>query len=162
MIVIREKKSRKRSHAIKLVIVYILLGLGLIIMVFPYIWMILASFKIPSEIYNRFFPSRFTLENYNMMFSAAQGGSDNLFIRSALNSLAVSSIATFFVVLIGSITGDALARVRFFGRDFLHNFVLIQMLFPLILFFIPRVLLILELGWINMYQGMFSPFMVSA
>ena len=162
MIVIRDKKLKKHSHTIRMVVIYTLLGLGLTVMVFPYIWMILASFKIPSEIYNRFFPSRFTLENYEMMFSAGQGGSDNLFLRSTLNSLVVSSIATFSVVLIGSITGYALARLRFFGRDFLNNFVLFQMLFPAILFLIPRFLLMLELGWINTYQGMFSPFMVSA
>jgi len=162
MVVIRYKKNKKQSRPIRLVVIYTLLGLGLIVMVFPYIWMILASFKIPSEIYNRFFPSRFTLQNYDMMFSVGQGGSGNLFIRSIFNSLVVSSIATFSVVLIGSITGYALARLHFWGRSFLKNFILFQMLFPAILFLIPRFLLMLELGWINTYQGMFSPFMVSA
>jgi len=36
------------------------------------------------------------------------------------------------------------------------------MLFPVVLFLIPRFLLMLELGWINTYQGMMAPFMISA
>ncbi|MEE9118593.1 MAG: carbohydrate ABC transporter permease, partial [Calditrichia bacterium] len=122
----------------------------------------LASFKIPSEIYSRFFPTRFTLEHYKMVFAGGTSGLQNPFIKSIFNSLVVSTTATVSVVFFGAITGYALARLQFRGRNFLNHFILFQMLFPAILFLIPRFLLMLNLQSINTYQGMFLPFLMNA
>ena len=108
-----------------------------------------ASFKIPSEIYHRFIPTQITLEHYQTFFSLGSTGSTHTFIKSIFNSLFVSSITTVSVVFFGALTGYALARLNFPGKTFLNNFVLFQMLFPVVLFLIPRFLLMLELGWIN-------------
>lgn len=153
---------RKKSEVKGLVIIYIILSVGLIFMAFPYVWMVLASFKIPSEIYSRFFPTRFTLEHYKMIFAGGTTGLQNPFIRSIFNSLVVSTTATVSVVFFGAITGYALARLQFRGRNFLNHFILFQMLFPAILFLIPRFLLMLNLQSINTYQGMFLPFLMNA
>ena len=154
--------NRKQSNILGLTVIYSLLSLGLVFMIFPYVWMILASFKIPSEIYHRFIPTQITLEHYQAVFSLGSTGSAHTFIKSIFNSLFVSSITTVSVVFFGALTGYALARLNFPGKTFLNNFVLFQMLFPVVLFLIPRFLLMLELGWINTYQGMMAPFMISA
>ena len=154
--------NRKQSNILGLTVIYSLLSLGLVFMIFPYVWMILASFKIPSEIYHRFIPTQITLEHYQTVFSLGSTGSAHTFIKSIFNSLFVSSITTVSVVFFGALTGYALARLNFPGKTFLNNFVLFQMLFPVVLFLIPRFLLMLELGWINTYQGMMAPFMISA
>ena len=153
---------RKKSEVKGQVIIYIILSVGLIFMAFPYVWMVLASFKIPSEIYSRFFPTRFTLEHYKMVFAGGTSGLQNPFIKSIFNSLVVSTTATVSVVFFGAITGYALARLEFRGRNFLNHFILFQMLFPAILFLIPRFLLMLNLQSINTYQGMFLPFLMNA
>ncbi|MCK4560354.1 MAG: carbohydrate ABC transporter permease [Calditrichia bacterium] len=153
---------RKKSEVKGLVIIYVILSVGLIFMAFPYVWMVLASFKIPSEIYSRFFPTRFTLEHYKMVFAGGTSGLQNPFIKSIFNSLVVSTTATVSVVFFGAITGYALARLQFRGRNFLNHFILFQMLFPAILFLIPRFLLMLSLQSINTYQGMFLPFLMNA
>ncbi len=153
---------RKKSEVKGQVIIYIILSVGLIFMAFPYVWMVLASFKIPSEIYSRFFPTRFTLEHYKMVFAGGTSGLQNPFIKSIFNSLVVSTTATVSVVFFGAITGYALARLQFRGRNFLNHFILFQMLFPAILFLIPRFLLMLNLQSINTYQGMFLPFLMNA
>jgi multiple sugar transport system permease protein len=153
---------RKKSEVKGLVIIYIILSVGLIFMAFPYVWMVFASFKIPSEIYSRFFPTRFTLEHYKMVFAGGTSGLQNPFIKSIFNSLVVSTTATVSVVFFGAITGYALARLQFRGRNFLNHFILFQMLFPAILFLIPRFLLMLNLQSINTYQGMFLPFLMNA
>ncbi len=154
--------NRKQSNILGLTVIYSLLSLGLVFMIFPYVWMILASFKIPSEIYHRFIPTQITLEHYQTVFSLGSTGSTHTFIKSIFNSLFVSSITTVSVVFFGALTGYALARLNFPGKTFFNNFVLFQMLFPVVLFLIPRFLLMLELGWINTYQGMMAPFMISA
>ena len=154
--------NRKQSKILGLTVIYSLLSLGLIFMVFPYVWMVLASFKIPAEIYHRFLPTQITLEHYQTVFSLGSTGSTNTFIRSIFNSIFVSSITTASVVFFGATTGYALARLKFPGKTLLNNFVLFQMLFPAVLFMIPRFLLMLELGWINTYVGMMAPFMISS
>ena len=154
--------NRKQLKILGLPVIYSLLSLGLIFMVFPYVWMFLASFKIPVEIYGRFLPTQITLEHYKTVFSLGSTGSTHTFIRSIFNSIFVSSITTASVVFFGAITGYALARLKFPGKTLLNNFVLFQMLFPAVLFMIPRFLLMLELGWINTYVGMMAPFMISS
>lgn len=154
--------NRKQSKLLSLTVTYAILASGLIVMLFPYIWMVLASLKPSEEIYNRFIPTRITFEHYRMVFSLGSTGVTNLFVRAIFNSIVVSSITTLSVVFFGAITGYALARLRFKGKNLLKNFILFQMLFPIVLFLIPRFLLMLRLGWINTYQGMFSPFMMSA
>ena len=154
--------NKKQSELSGLVIAYVFLGFGLIFMVFPYVWMVLASFKIPADIYHRFFPTQITVEHYQTIFSLGSTGSTHTFVRSIFNSLFVSSITTASVVFFGAITGYALARLKFPGKTLLNNFILFQMLFPVVLFLIPRFLLMLELGWINTYQGMMAPFMISS
>ena len=154
--------NRQDFRSYEKLLTYLLLSLGLIPMVFPYIWMVLASFKVPAEIFDRFIPTSLTLENYRMIFLMGSTGSANPFIRALANSLLVSSVTTLSVVIFGAITGYALARLRFKGRVLLNNFILFQMLFPVVLFLIPRFLLVTKLGWINTYQGMIAPFMMSA
>lgn len=154
--------NRRQSKLLGTAANYFLLSLGLIFIIFPYVWMVLASFKIPAEIYHRFLPTQITLEHYRTIFSLGSTGSAHTFVRSIFNSLFVSSFTTASVVFFGAITGYALARLNFAGKTFLNNFVLFQMLFPVILFLIPRFLLMLELGWINTYQGMMAPFMISS
>ena len=97
-----------------------------------------------------------------MVFAGGTTGLQNPFIKSIFNSLVVSTTATVSVVFFGAITGYALARLQFRGRNFLNHFILFQMLFPAILFLIPRFLLMLNLQSINTYQGMFLPFLMNA
>ena len=151
-----------KEQRIGQVLIYAFLGVGLIFMIFPYIWMVLTSFKIPAEIYHQFWPSRLTLEHYRVVFASGATGAKSPFMRSLFNSLLVSSIGTVSVVFFGAITGYALAKLNFKGRKILEQFILFQMLFPAVLFLIPRFLLMLKLGAINTYHGMFLPFMMSA
>ncbi len=104
--------NRKQSKKLVLPIIYSLLSLGLIFMVFPYVWMVLASFKIPAEIYHRFLPTQITLEHYQTIFSLGSTDSTNTFITAIFNSIFVSSITTASVVFFGAITAYALAQLK--------------------------------------------------
>ena len=126
-----------KEQCVGQVLIYAFLGVGLIFMIFPYIWMVLTSFKIPAEIYHQFWPSRLTLGNYQTVFASGATGAKSPFMRSLFNSLLVSSIGTISVVFFGAITGYALAKLNFKGRKLLEQFILFQMLFPAVLFLIP-------------------------
>ena len=56
---------------VKKTIVYLLLAVGAVIMVFPFVWMILSSLKTAAEVNTTpptFFPGSPTFENYRYAF----------------------------------------------------------------------------------------------
>ncbi len=135
---------------------------GLLLIVFPYVWMILASFKPSEEIYRTFIPSRLTLDHYRTILLGHGAGAQNPFLKALINSLIVSSTTTVSVILFGAMAGYALAKLSFRGNQFFNQFILFQMLFPPVLFLISRFLIILKFKLVNTYAGMFLPFMMSA
>ena len=142
-------------------LIYLVLTVGVLFWLLPFAWMFLASFKPTAEIFTRFWPTHLTLAHYQLIF---KGGTAlrRPFLRSVFNNLFVSAVETASIVVIGALTGYALARLEFKGRNLLYNFVLYQMIFPGVLFLIPTFLLVLKLGLINTYAGMIIRFLAGA
>jgi multiple sugar transport system permease protein len=136
----------------------VLIVLG-ILMVFPFIWMILSSFKPSLEVISVDFhliPKTWTLRNYQRVF-------DELNItRGYVNSIIVSTSITFFVLLTATASGFLFAKLRFKGRDVLFFIVLASVMVPPQIVLIPLYILINKLHWINTYQGLIFPFMINA
>jgi len=141
--------------------IYTVLTLGVAFWLLPFVWMVLASFKPTDEIFTRFWPTHITLEHYRLVF---HGGVAlrRPFMRAVFNSFLVAGVETISIVLTSALMGYALARLEFPGRQFLHNFVIYQMIFPGVLFLIPTFLIVLRLHLINTYGGMIVRFLTSA
>jgi multiple sugar transport system permease protein len=141
--------------------IYLVLTAGVLFWLLPFIWMFLASLKPTAEIFTRFWPTRLTLEHYQLIF---RGGTAlrRPFLRSVFNNFFVAATETAAIVVIGALTGYALGRLEFKGRNLLYNTVLYQMVFPGDLFIIPVFLLILQLGLVNTYPGMIVRFLTDA
>lgn len=156
----RATGKRLRSN-IGQALIYLVLTAGVLFWLLPFAWMLFSSFKPTAEIFTRFWPTHFTLEHYQLI---AAGGTalQRPFVRSVFNNLLVSVVATAAIVVIGAMTGYALARVEFKGRRLLSNAILYQMIFPGVLFLIPTFLLVLEMGLFNSYAGMIVRFLTSA
>ena len=157
MMINRRRLLRNVSQAL----IYLVLTVGVLFWLLPFAWMLLSSFKPTAEIFTRLWPTHFTLEHYQLIF---RGGTAlrRPFLRSVFNNLFVSAVETASIVVIGAVTGYALARLEFKGRNLLYNFVLYQMIFPGVLFLIPTFLLVLKLGLVNTYAGMIIRFLASA
>lgn len=142
-------------------LIYLVLTVGVLFWLLPFVWMLLASFKPTAEIFTRFWPTRLTLEHYELIF---RGGTalQRPFLRSVFNNLFVSVVETASMVTIGALAGYALGRLEFRGRNLLYNAVLFQMIFPGVLFLIPIFLLVLRLGLVNTYGGMIVRFLTDA
>ena len=153
--------KRKRSKIIDQLIAYLILSGGLTLIIFPYVWMVIASFKPSGEIFTRFIPTRLTLDHYRFLLKTA-AAFNWPFGWALFNSFLVAGIDTLSVVFFGSMAGYALARLRFRGNKSLYNFVLYQMLFPTTMFIIPLFVFMQRLKFVNTYQGMFLPYMVNA
>jgi multiple sugar transport system permease protein len=123
---------------------------------YPFFWMIMASLTPEKEIgILTLFPSKITFDNYVSMFSKIPIG------RALLNSMFVSSVVTFGVILIGAMVGYALAKTKFAGRDFLFYLIIFTMTLPFQITLIPNYITIVKLGWVDQYTALIIPFLVN-
>ncbi len=141
------------------VFLHLVLIVGGLAMIFPFIWMILSSFKPSLEVISvdfHLFPRIWTLRNYIKVFE------DLPMIRGYVNSLVVASFVTFFVLLSATASGYMFSKLRFFGREVLFFIVLASIMIAPQIVLIPLYILINKFRWINTYQGLIFPYAMSA
>ncbi|MHC9538464.1 MAG: carbohydrate ABC transporter permease [Vulcanimicrobiota bacterium] len=137
------------------ILCYVLLFMGALTFLYPFVWMLSATVKPVSEIFSLSpIPSRVTFEWYGLMLSKIPA------FRGLLNSLVVSAAIASSQVIFGSMVGFSLARYRFPGRDIIFGIVLFSMVIPAQLTLIPLYLLITKLGWLDTYWALIVPGMV--
>lgn len=133
------------------------LGLGSLLMVLPFVWMLLTSLKPFPELFElRLFPREPTLDNYRQVLQ--QTG----FPRWFLNSLLVASVTTASVLFFDSLAGYALARLRFFGKNLVFVLILSTLMVPTEMLVIPWYVMSAERGWTDTYWGLLFPGLMSA
>lgn len=134
------------SHPIR-DLVTVVFGVGLLlILAFPFIWVVLISFRPEADIFTRTFQliTTFTLENYAILLE------DSPFPTYLRNSLVVCTIATVVAVTIAMITAYGFSRNRrFVGRQTLLIMVIATQLFPFVILITPLYATFFSLGMIN-------------
>ena len=121
----------------KKVILYILLFLASWVFLYPFLWMIFASFSEERSITSvTLLPVNFTLIHYIKLFETIP------ILRSLLNSIFVASLVTFGVLVFSSMVGYALARHRFKGRNLIFYLIIFTMTLPFQITLIPNYILI--------------------
>jgi multiple sugar transport system permease protein len=109
--------------------------LFVVLTLFPFYWMLVASLKPNNELYNlRVFPFWVfnpTLDHYRYLFEKT------LYARWLANTLIVAVASTAISLAFGILAGYALARLRFWGAGVLGVAVFISYLVPQTLLFIP-------------------------
>ncbi len=138
---------------------YVTLALGAFVMVFPFVWMIIASLMTAGEIQLRppvWLPAEPQFRNYSELGESIPMG------RLYFNSLFTSALIVFGVLLSSSLAGFAFAKYRFPGREFLFYLILATMMIPFFVTLIPVFFIVRQLGWIDTYQGLVVPGLTSA
>ncbi|MCX6030742.1 MAG: carbohydrate ABC transporter permease [Chloroflexi bacterium] len=122
---------------------YIPLILLLIVLLFPFYWMLITSLKDLGETYDLSAPlivKQPTLDNYAWLFTAS------LFARWYLNSFLVTISTTLFSLLVSIMAGYAIAHLRFSGAAVIGVLVFVTYLIPKTLLFIPVTVVTQQLG----------------
>jgi ABC-type glycerol-3-phosphate transport system permease component len=122
-----------------------LVGLVLIVLV-PFWWIANMSFKTYEQIQfasSIYVPRPFTWENYTGLWL---GTRFPLWLR---NSVVTAVLVTVITAVIASLSGYAVARLRFPGREFVASLILVLYLIPPALLFIPLYRVLAELGATN-------------
>lgn len=136
---------------------YSLLILGALTFLMPFLYMVSTSLKGVREMHTmNLIPREPTLDHFKAVFTQIPIG------RAMFNSFFVYGLQTASVLVFSSIVGYALARLRFFGREFIFNVILLTMMIPGQLLLIPLYILIVQFGWADSYQALIVPGMVSA
>src|SRR5690242_14207235 len=126
--------------------VYVLLTLGLIIMIGPFVWMVMDSFKGQAELAQlppTWYPVAPTLGNYSKLFT------DLNFPQYFLNSVILAVSVTVLNLLFCSMLGYALAKLRFRGRNALFLLVLATLMVPSTVTLVPLFVLMSKLQLVN-------------
>ncbi len=141
------------------VVLHGVLLLGGILMIAPFVWMVLSSFKPSLEVINvefGFFPKTWTFANYLRVFQEVSLG------RGYFNSILIASGVTLSVLLSATAAGYLFSKLRFRGRDQLFVLTLASVMIPPHIVLVPLYTLMNRLQWINTYQGLAFPFLMSA
>jgi len=135
-------------------LLYLFLGAFVVLILFPYLWMVLTSFKPVGEIFTpemRLFPREWQPGNY---LEVLRTGS---FSRYVLNSILVTVLGVLLEVSISFLGAFAFARLDFYGRDFAFYLVLGTLMIPPQVLMLPSYLVAGDLGWIDSYAGLIIP-----
>jgi multiple sugar transport system permease protein len=145
--VARERLQSAVSYAILLTL--------LLIVIFPFYWMTISSFKGEDQmrsLRSMFWPSPIVNDNYAHLLGKTE------FLGWFRNSVVVSVSSTLLATAIGTIGAYALARLRFLGRAFMASAVLITYLVPPSILFIPLYAQIRNLGMADSLTGLIATY----
>jgi len=134
---------------------YGILGVLLVMVLFPFYWMTITSLKSEDQmrsLVSMFWPSPIVFENYDQLLRKTDF--TNWFTNSAI--VAVSS--TLLATAVGTIGAYALARLRFRGRAFMSSATLITYLVPPSILFIPLYAQIRTLGLSDSLAGLIAAY----
>jgi multiple sugar transport system permease protein len=136
---------------------YAALTLAAVTFIYPFLWMISSTLKPPFDVGTlELIPDRITLDNYRTMWARAPFG------RALLNSAFVATTITAAVLVLGSMTAYAMARLRFRGQPALNAITVAILLVPGQLTLIPLYTVIVQLGWIDTYAALIVPYLFNA
>lgn len=133
---------------------YLPLLAATLVVFLPLLWMVLSSFKTPSEIVTTdltLLPQRPTLDNYAEAMTTVPFG------RFFLNSLLVTAIGSTLKVLLALMTAYALVFVRFPFKRLIFVLILVALMVPPQVAILPNYVLVSSLGGLNTYWGIIVP-----
>jgi len=149
---VRRQLAMKREDMAFSFMVYVLLTFVLIIIAFPLIYLVSASFSSPQAVISGrvwLLPVDFTIKGYEAIFK------DSSIIRGFLNSLYITVVGTGINILMTVMMAYPISRKKFYGRKAFTMFMMITMFFGGGL--VPTFLLINHLHMYNTFWAVMVP-----
>ncbi len=149
------KETEKKRKAIENALIYAGLALWAILVIFPFYWMILTSFKSYAS-YNAEYVPRFlalppTFNNFLNVFTTISLG------KYLVNTVIYTVLTTALLLIIAILSAFAFARLNFKGRDLLFTLFLSLMMIPNELVIITNFVTVTDLGMRNTFLGLILP-----
>ena len=150
----KEKKFRPWR-----IFLYIIMLLTAFFTLYPFLWMVSASFMPLREIVAgnlNLISSEMSLDNYRFIF-----GTTTYFPRWFLNSLMVAVIGTTINVFLNTMAGYSLSRLEYPGRQKVYYAFLALIMIPGQVLLVPNFMLMNALGILDTHMAIIFPVMVN-
>ncbi|GAT74501.1 carbohydrate ABC transporter permease [Microbacterium hydrocarbonoxydans] len=147
---VRDRAKRRLNSTV----LHALLIVGAIGMVFPFVWMLLTSFKTLPQLLKdplSFIPDPWTFDNYTEAWTAVPFG------QAYLNSLYIAVLVVIGTLITASMAGYAFARIPFKGSKVIFIVFLATQMIPAQVTLIPFYLLMSQFGWIDSHLALIVP-----
>lgn len=121
--------NMKKKKKIQTIIIVIVLFIVSFLTIFPFYWMILNSFKNPSQIFAqpiKLFTFDLTTDSYAQIFTL----DDGLIFTAYFNSLLISILLTLGTLFTSSLAAFAFAKVKFKGAGILFAIFIATLMVP--------------------------------
>ena len=151
--------SMKSNKRLSTTLTYVVLILGSILMIFPFVWMLLTSFKTQAEsmaIPPQIFPSQWNFDNFTTALTSLP------FMNLYVNTGLLIVFRVLCAVIFSSMAGYAFAKLQFPCKNLLFSIVLVQMMLPSQIFITPQYLMLAHMGMTNTIFALVFPGLVSA
>jgi multiple sugar transport system permease protein len=147
---IRSKIGLFRLRAILATTLALILAL---IFIWPFFCIVGSTFNQLDVVMNPLtpIPAKFSTQFYQLMFREYQ------MHKYVLNSVLIAVSTTALSALAATLSGYALAKLRFPGRDLLFSIIIGIMLLPTATMLVPQFVVMKELGLVNNYWGLILP-----
>jgi cellobiose transport system permease protein len=140
---------------------YIALVLAVLLSIYPFYYMFVIATRSLDAINSvppPFTPGAAFGDNFQRVLDNDAAN----FLKGVVNSVIVSTVVTFAVVLTGTLAGFAFAKLRFRGRGALLLAIVVTMMVPAQLGLIPLWGMMQDFGWYDSLYAVTVPFLVSA
>jgi multiple sugar transport system permease protein len=139
--------------------IHILLIVGALSMITPFLWMVLTSLKTfgeSTQVPPVIIPKDFQWSNFTEIFATLP------FLKFYLNTIITTFFKTIGQLLFCSLAAYAFARIEFPGRNVLFILLLSILMVPSQAYIIPQYLIMVKLDWLNSLQALIVPGLTSA
>lgn len=147
------------GRRISRIIYLLILILGAIVMVSPFLWTVSTSLKPLSEAMDfppKWIPHPFLWKNYLDTWKTVPIG------QWFINSTIVSVVCVVGNLVLDSLAGYALARINFRGRTVVFFAIISMLMIPFQAIMLPVYIILRDLHFLNSYAGLIAPQLVSA
>jgi N-acetylglucosamine transport system permease protein len=137
---------------------HVLLAIWSVIVIVPFLWVLLSSFKTTKEILASPFslPAHWGFDNY------AHAWTDAGIRQFFLNTVIVVGVALVLVMLLGAMCAYVLARFKFPGARFIYYLMLVGLTVPIFLAIVPLFFVLKNIGLINTLPGLIMVYVAFA
>ena len=133
--------------------------LAAFIILMPILWFITSSFRSNDEVFaninpfslKKMFFGSYSLDNYQTIFTKYD------FSQTVTNTLIICFLTIVIGIVVCSMAGYALAKMKFRGRGLVFALVLFAIMVPFDAIAIPLYTIITKLGWVDTYQAIVLP-----
>lgn len=150
------KRKWKKGH----LLIYLVLLIGSVVMIFPFLWMILTSFKTVPE--TTLIPPSFFPDSFQNLVAYDQVTNSLPFLKLYYNTLMMIGIRVLCAIIFSSMAAYAFAKVNFPLKKIFFAIVVSQLMFPAQVFILPQYEMISAFGKTDSIFALVFPGLVSA